>query len=257
MAASAPHSEPVEEPLLDTLIALGDDHLVLGHRLSEWCGHAPMLEEDLAMPNMALDMLGQARTLYSYAAELECRGRTEDDIAYLRTDREYRNCLLVERPNVDFAHTMLRQLYFAAFMQPFWQAMIVSNDATLSAIAEKAVKEIAYHVKHAGEWVIRLGDGTEESAERMRAAVNALHPYTEELFGPTRAGVDFALVPDRAGMRACWETTVGEVFQEALLEAPEVRFPLSGGRVGKHGEEFGYLLAELQYMQRTYPGLTW
>lgn len=257
MVASAPRREPVEEPLLDTLVALADDHLVLGHRLSEWCGHAPMLEEDLAMPNMALDMLGQARALYSYAAELEGRGRTEDDIAYLRADREYRNCLLVERPNVDFAHTMLRQFYFSAFMQPYWQATTASSDETLAAIAAKAVKEIAYHVRHAGEWVIRLGDGTEESAKRMQAAVNSLHPYTKELFGPTRAGVDLALVPDRMGMRARWEATVQEVFAEARLEIPEVPFPLSGGREGRHGEEFGYLLAELQYMQRTYPGLTW
>ena len=247
---------PVGADLLAAVVALGDDHLVLGHRLSEWCGHAPMLEEDLAMPNMALDMLGQARALYSYATELEGRGRTEDDIAYLRSDREYRNCLLVERPNTDFAHTMLRQLYFAAFMHPYWQAMIDSHDATLSGIAAKAVKEIAYHVKHAGEWVIRLGDGTEESARRMQAAVDALHPYTEELL-VTDQGVDSALVPDRTGMRAHWEATIDGVFQEARLETPEVRFPLSGGREGKHGEEFGYLLAELQYMQRAYPGLTW
>jgi ring-1,2-phenylacetyl-CoA epoxidase subunit PaaC len=215
-----------------------------------------MLEEDLAMPNMALDMLGQARALYSYAAALEGRGRSEDDFAYLRADREYRNCLLVERPNTDFAHTMLRQLYFAAFMQPYWCSMTTSKDAMLSAIAEKAVKEIAYHVKHAGEWVIRLGDGTEESACRMQAAVDALHPYTGELL-VTDEGVDVAVMPDRSAMRAGWEGTIDEVFQEALLEAPEIRFPLSGGREGKHGEAFGYLLAELQYMQRTYPGLTW
>ncbi|MGI9500392.1 MAG: 1,2-phenylacetyl-CoA epoxidase subunit PaaC [Geminicoccaceae bacterium] len=241
----------------EALVGLGDDHLVLGHRLSEWCGHAPMLEEDLALPNMGLDMLGQARALYGYVAELEGQGRSEDDIAYLRTDREYRNCLLVERPNGDFAHTMLRQLYFAAFMQPYWQAMTASTDDRLRGIAGKAVKEIAYHVRHAGEWVIRLGDGTEESARRMKAAVEALHPYTEELFAPTRGGVDLAVVPGREGMRARWEATIGEVFGEAGLEIPEVRFPLSGGREGRHGEEFGHLLAELQYMQRAYPGMTW
>ncbi|MEM7043325.1 MAG: 1,2-phenylacetyl-CoA epoxidase subunit PaaC [Pseudomonadota bacterium] len=256
MATDLTQSAEVQvSDLLAAVIALADDHLILGHRLSEWCGHAPMLEEDLALPNMALDMLGQARALYSYAAELEGRGRTEDDIAYLRTDREYRNCLLVERPNGDFAHTMLRQFYFAAFMQPYWQAMTESSDATLSAIAAKAVKEIAYHVRHAGEWVIRLGDGTEESAKRMQAAVDALHPYTDELVADE--DVDFAVVPNRAGMRARWEATVGHVFREARLAVPDVAFPLSGGREGRHGEEFGYLLAELQYMQRTYPGLTW
>ncbi|MGI9417619.1 MAG: 1,2-phenylacetyl-CoA epoxidase subunit PaaC [Geminicoccaceae bacterium] len=245
-----------EAQIIDALIGLGDDHLVLGHRLSEWCGHAPMLEEDLAMPNMALDMLGQARALFSHAAELEGEGRSEDDIAYLRGDRAYRNCLLVERPNGDFAHTMLRQFYFAAFMQPYWQAMIASSDQTLAAIAAKAVKEIAYHVRHAGEWVIRLGDGTEESARRMQAAVDALHPYADELL-VTDAGVDLALLPDRAAMRAPWQKTVDEVFREARLEIPDVPFPLSGGREGRHGEEFGYLLAELQYMQRAYPGMRW
>ncbi len=253
------------EVQINELLAAGDDHLVLGHRLSEWCGHAPMLEEDLAMPNMALDMLGQARALYSYAAELEGRGRSEDNIAYLRADREYRNCLLVERPNRDFAHTMLRQLYFAAFMEPFWQATMASADERLRDIAGKAVKEVAYHVRHAGEWVIRLGDGTEESAGRMQDAVNALHPYTEELFAPApvRGGVpagdsvDIAFLPGREGMRARWDAVIGEVFLEARLERPDIPYPLSGGREGRHGEEFGYLLAELQYMQRTYPGLTW
>lgn len=247
----------VNAPLAGALIGLGDDHLVLGHRLSEWCGHAPMLEEDLAMPNMGLDMLGQARALYSYAAELEGRGRSEDDIAYLRTDREYTNCLLVERPNQDFAHTMLRQLYFAAFMEPFWQATTASTDDHLRGIAEKAVKEIAYHLRHAGEWVIRLGDGTEESARRMQAAVEALHPYTEELFGPAGAGVDFAVLPDREGMRGSFDAMIGEVFSQAQLAIPDVQFPMSGGREGRHGEEFGFLLAELQYVQRTFPGMTW
>ncbi len=246
-----------EAQVTQALVGLGDDHLVLGHRLSEWCGHAPMLEEDLALPNMGLDMLGQARALYGYVAELEGRGRSEDDIAFLRADPDYRNCLLVERPNGDFAHTMLRQLYFAAFMQPYWQAATASTDERLAAIAGKAVKEIAYHVKHAGEWVIRLGDGTEESARRMRNAVEALHPYTEELFVDAVDGVDLAVVPGRADMRDSWDATIAEVFREARLEVPEVRFPLSGGRHGRHGEEFGYLLAELQYMQRAYPRMAW
>lgn len=247
----------VEVQVTQALVGLGDDHLVLGHRLSEWCGHAPMLEEDLALPNMGLDMLGQARALYGYVTELEGGGRSEDDIAYLRSDPEYRNCLLVERPNGDFTHTMLRQFYFAAFMQPYWQAMTASTDDRLAGIAGKAVKEIAYHVKHAGEWVIRLGDGTKESARRMKDAVEALHLYTDELFVDAVDGVDFAVVPSRVGMRARWDATVREVFREAGLEVPDIRFPLSGGREGRHGEEFGHLLAELQYMQRTYPRLSW
>jgi ring-1,2-phenylacetyl-CoA epoxidase subunit PaaC len=208
------------EALFELLLRLGDDHLVLGHRVSEWCGHAPMLEEDLAMPNMALDMIGQARSLYTYAGEVEGKGRTEDDFAYFRNEREYRNLLLVERPNGDFAHTMLRQLYFAAFMAPRWKAMQGSSDATLAGIAGKAEKEVAYHIRHAGEWVIRLGDGTEESAKRMQAAVAALHPYTEELFQTDP-------------------------------------YPYSGGRSGLHGEDLGHMLAEMQSVPRANPGQTW
>jgi ring-1,2-phenylacetyl-CoA epoxidase subunit PaaC len=244
------------DQLFAALLQLADDHLILGHRVGEWTGHAPMLEEDLAMPNMALDMLGQARALYCYAAEIEGLGRSEDDIAYLRNDRDYRNCLLVERPNGDFAHTMQRQLYFAAFMEPYWRAMAASTDETLRGVAGKAVKEIAYHARHAGEWIIRLGDGTAESARRMQAAVEALHPYVEELFAPI-GGVDLATAPDREAMRAPFGATIAEVFREAGAEIPEVDFPLSGGREERHGEEFGHLLAELQYMQRAFPGLTW
>ena len=242
------------------LIALGDDHLILGHRLSEWCGHAPTLEEDLSLPNMALDLLGQARNLYTYAGELEGKGRSEDDLAYLRTDREYRNCLLVERPNGDFAHTILRQFYFAAFMQPYWQAVSQGSDDTLRGFADKAVKEIAYHIRHTGEWIVRLGDGTDESARRMADAVEALHPYTDELFQITadmRPAIGASILPDLETLRAPWQETVDTVFRQAFLTAPEVPYPQEGGRDGRHTEDFGYLLAELQYMQRAYPGLTW
>ncbi|MEP1210016.1 MAG: 1,2-phenylacetyl-CoA epoxidase subunit PaaC [Rhizobiaceae bacterium] len=248
------------DTLASALIALGDDHLILGHRLSEWCGHAPMLEEDLSMPNMALDLMGQARNLYTYAGELENKGRSEDDLAYLRTDRDYKNCLLVERPNGDFAHTMLRQFYFAAFMQPFWQAATRTSDDKLRGFAEKAVKEIAYHVRHSGEWIIRLGDGTDESARRMSEAVTALHGYTDELFTVTddmQACIDADLLPDPRLLRDTWNQTIAHVFNEALLTIPEIPFPQEGGRDGRHTEAFGHLLSELQYMQRTYPGMTW
>ena len=246
--------------LAHSLIALGDDHLILGHRLSEWCGHAPMLEEDLSMPNMALDLLGQARNLYTYAGELEGKGRSEDDLAYLRVDREYKNCLMVERPNGDFAHTMLRQLYFAAFMHPYWSAMSASVDTTLRGIADKAVKEVAYHIRHAGEWIVRLGDGTDESAQRIASAVDALHPYTDELFSVNaeqRACIDAGLLPDPGNVRAEWETTIEDIFGQALLTIPDVPFPQEGGRDGRHTEDFGHLLSELQYMQRAYPGQSW
>lgn len=250
----------IKSARLEMLVTLADDHLILGHRLSEWCGHAPMLEEDLSIPNMALDLIGQARTLYTYAAEVEAKGRTEDDFAYLRTDREYKNCLLVERPNGDFAHTMLRQLYFAAFMLPFWELAAKGNDPRLSGIAAKAAKEIAYHIRHTGEWVVRLGDGTTESAKRMQDAVKALHIYTDELFQFTPAMVACAeagLIGDLDQIRPIWDQTIGDIFAEAQLEIPQVAYPQTGGRNGIHGEAFGHLLSELQYMQRTYPGMTW
>lgn len=246
--------------LVHCLISIADDHLILGHRLSEWCGHAPILEEDLSMPNMALDLLGQARNFYFYAAELEGKGRSEDDLAYLRTDREYLNCLLVERPNGDFGHTMLRQFYFAAFMQLYWRAACNSRDQTISGFAQKAVKEIAYHLRHCGEWVVRLGDGTQESASRMAKALEALHPYTEELFRATPQAQICAtenILPLPETLHGEWTETVEHVFDEACLNMPEVAYFQHGGREGFHTEDFGHLLSELQYMQRTYPGLTW
>jgi ring-1,2-phenylacetyl-CoA epoxidase subunit PaaC len=248
------------DTLLTFLLRLADDHLVLGHRLSEWCGHAPMLEEDLAMPNIALDLIGQARALYQYAAEVEGQGRSEDDLAYLRQERDYLNCLLTERPNGDFAHTMLRLFWFAAFMHPFWQGMERGSDPALAAIAAKAVKEVAYHIRHTGEWVIRLGDGTEESARRMRAAIDALAPYLDELFesdASTKAVAGAGVAPDPGSLRAEFDRTVGRVFAEAMLELPEAAWPQSGGRKGRHTEAMGYLLADLQYMQRAYPGAVW
>ena len=252
--------EVATETLVTSLLRLADDHLILGHRLSEWCGHAPMLEEDLAMPNIALDLIGQARALYQYAGEVEGKGRSEDDLAFLRRERDYLNCLMVERPNGDFAHTMLRQFYFASFMHPFWEKAASSTDETVAGIAAKAVKETAYHVRHTGEWIIRLGDGTDESARRMQAAVAALAPYVGELFerdAVTDAIAGAGIAPAPATLRAGFDATVGRVFAEAFLDQPETVWPQTGGRQGRHGEAMGFLLAELQYMQRTYPGATW
>ena len=242
--------------LADAILELADDHLVLGHRVSEWCGHAPMLEEDLAMPNMALDMIGTARSLYEYAAVLDGKGQTEDDMAYLRNEREYRNCLMVERPNGDFAHTMLRQLFFAAFMEPYWQAALSSEDEVVRGVAGKAVKEMAYHIRHAGEWVIRLGDGTEESARRMQDAVVALAIYVDELF-EDGAAEGVSVLPNRGAIRPIWTATVSHIFSEAGLEMPETKFPQSGGRSGIHGESLGHLLAEMQSVYRAHPGASW
>ena len=248
------------DALTNTIIQIADDHLILGHRLSEWCGHAPMLEEDLSMPNMALDLIGQSRALYSYAATLENTGRTEDDFAYLRTDREYTNCLLVERPNTDFAHTMLKQFYFAAFMHPLWQGIAKGSNETLRGIAAKAEKEIGYHIRHAGEWIVRLGDGTEESAMRMQAAVEELHPYTGELFTVDESRqqcIEANVLTNIDPVKTVWDSTVHNLFEQAKLIIPEVPYPQTGGRQGQHTEGFGFLLAELQYMQRAYPGASW
>ena len=246
--------------LFDLVLRLADDHLVMGHRISEWCGHAPMLEEDLALPNIALDLIGQCRALYTYAGEVEGAGRDEDALAYFRTDRQYTNCLLVERPNGDFGHTMLKILYFSAFMEPYWQAMTTSSDETLAGIAGKAAKESAYHVRHSAEWVIRLGDGTDESARRMADAVAALHVYTAELFETdtvTDAMTHAGVAPDPAALKADWETTIAQVFDQAILQVPKVSWPRSGGRRGLHGEELGPMLAEMQALQRQMPGLSW
>ncbi|HEY6434545.1 MAG TPA: 1,2-phenylacetyl-CoA epoxidase subunit PaaC, partial [Acetobacteraceae bacterium] len=176
----SPRTEPAPTGLMVALLRRADDALVLGHRLSEWCGHAPSLEEDLALANIALDQIGLARWLYAEAGRMT--GRTEDELAYLRTDREYRNCLLVEQPNGDFAQTIIRQLLYSAFADPFWRAACASGNAELAAIAGKAEKEAAYHLRHAAEWVVRLGDGTDESHRRAAAALDMLWRFTEELF---------------------------------------------------------------------------
>ena len=246
--------------LAQALIQIGDDHLILGHRLSEWCGHAPMLEEDLSLPNMALDLIGQARGLYQHVAALHGDGRDEDALAFLRTDRQYRNLLMVERPNGDFAHTMLRQFYFAAFMVPFWETASDSADEAVAAIAAKAVKEMAYHLRHAGEWVVRLGDGTQESARRMGDAVDALHLYTDEMFQPSPAMAACAaqgLLPDVGALRPAWRATVDEVFGLAFLTVPDVEYPQRGGREGLHTEELGHLLAIMQALPRQMPDARW
>ncbi|MDA9115540.1 phenylacetate-CoA oxygenase subunit PaaC [Planktomarina temperata] len=242
------------------LIGLADDHLILGHRLSEWCGHAPMLEEDLAMPNIALDLIGQARGLYTYAGDLEGAGRDEDALAFGRMERAYRNLLICELPNGDFAQTMLRQFYFASFMQLFWQETESSTDATLAAIAAKAVKEAQYHRRHCAEWVIRLGDGTDESARRMAEAVTLLAPYTGEFFiaDPEVGGaVEAGVLPDTKALQPAWQADIEQVFAAAKLVLPENVYAQKGGRSGLHTEAMGHLLPQLQFMQRSFPDMTW
>jgi ring-1,2-phenylacetyl-CoA epoxidase subunit PaaC len=249
-----------ETPLVLYTLRRADDALILGHRLSEWCGHAPMLEEDMALANMGLDLLGQARELYSYAAKVEGKGNDEDKFAYLRDVRQYRNLLLLEQPNGDFARTMVRQFFYAAFADPYWRAMTQSSDTTLAAIAAKSEKEMAYHLRHSSEWIIRLGDGTEESHARAQTAIDDLWAYTGEMFfldDSEPALIDAAIAVDAAALRALWLKTVTDVVAEATLALPKSAWMQQGGRSGRHSEHLGHLLSELQSMQRTFPGATW
>jgi ring-1,2-phenylacetyl-CoA epoxidase subunit PaaC len=249
-----------DTPLFIYTLRLADDALVLGHRLSEWCGHAPVLEEDLALANMALDLIGQARSLYAYAGEVEGRGRDEDALAYRRDAGEYRNLLLVEQPNGDFAVTILRQLLYVACAHPYFEALTSSKDATLAAIAAKSVKELAYHVRHAGEWTIRLGDGTAESHRRVQEALDELWPYTGEMFETDeveRALIETGVAVDRAGIRPRWQRTLASILADANLRLPAGEWMQSGGRAGRHSEHLGHILAELQFVQRAYPDARW
>jgi ring-1,2-phenylacetyl-CoA epoxidase subunit PaaC len=240
-----------ETPLVRQILQRADDALILGHRLSEWTGQAPMLEEELALANIALDLIGQARALYSYTGTLT--DHTEDQLAYLRDVPTWRNCLLVELPNGDFAVTIARLLLFSAFVDPLWRTATTSSDETIAAIAAKAEKETAYHVRHAAEWLIRLGDGTAESHRRAQAALDDLWPYTGELFDTAEASA----FPDPASLRTAWNGTVGGALSRATLTRPDDGWMQSGGRNGRHTEHLGRLLAEMQYLQRSYPGATW
>jgi ring-1,2-phenylacetyl-CoA epoxidase subunit PaaC len=249
-----------DTPLFQYTLRLADTALILGHRLSEWVGHSPVIEEDLAFGNMGLDLIGQARSLYSYASEVEGKGRDEDALAYLRDAGDYRNILLAEQPNGDFAATMVRQLFYSAFAHPYFEALTRSKDATLAAIAAKAVKEMAYHLRHSAEWTIRLGDGTDESHARAQAAVDELWPYSGEMFESDqveRALIEAGVAVDPATLRATWEKTINEVLDEATLTRPDDDYMQSGGRIGRHSEHLGHILAELQFVQRAYPGATW
>jgi ring-1,2-phenylacetyl-CoA epoxidase subunit PaaC len=240
-----------ETPLVRQVLCRADDALILGHRLSEWTGHAPILEEELAIANIALDLIGQARTLYAYAGELA--GHTEDQLAYLRDAPAWRNCLLVELPNGDFAFSIARLVLFSAFADEFWRAAVASPDPTIAAAAAKAGKETAYHLRHSAEWLIRLGDGTEESHRRAQSAFNELWPYTGELF----ASDDSDVMPDPASLRDTWNAVIDSALARATLQRHEDGWMQSGGRIGRHTEHLGYLLAEMQYLQRVYPGATW
>src|SRR5690349_15129371 len=240
----------------DHTLGLADDALVSAQRLGWWISRAPELEEDVALANIGLDQLGQARSLLAYAGELEGAGRTEDDLAYLRDDREFRNVTLVERPMTDFGVAMARLLVFSTYQLHLYRALASSSDETLAGIAGKAVKEVAYHVDHAGHWVVRLGDGTEISHARMQAALEAEWPYVDELFAPIAPELS-GRVADPAALRDAALDDVRRVVAEATLSMPEVAPAYARGRQGLHTEHLGHLLADMQHLHRSHPGATW
>ncbi|MEM8812320.1 MAG: 1,2-phenylacetyl-CoA epoxidase subunit PaaC [Pseudomonadota bacterium] len=250
-----------DEPLFEFLCRMGDNTLVLGHRVSEWCGHAPVLEEDIALSNIALDLIGQTQMWLDYAGEVEGAGRSADDLAMLRDAWDFRNLLLVERPNGDFGHTIMRQFLFDRFHQLLLQDLSASADARVAEIAAKAQKEVAYHSDRSTSMVIALGDGTAESHRRMQAALDALWPYAGEMF--TKDAVDEAMAdrniaPDPAGLRTRYDALVIPALEEATLIVPEGDFAHSGGKNGfRHSEHLGHLLTQMQWLQRAYPGATW
>lgn len=249
-----------QEALFEYTLRAGDDSLILGQRLSEWCGHGPVLEEDIAMTNIALDLIGQATSLLAYAAEVEGKDRDEDQLAFLRYEKEYKNLLLVEHPNIDFGVTMARQFLFDVFHYHFFKELTQSSDSQLAAIAEKSLKEVTYHVKHSSEWIIRLGDGTEESHTRIQQAVNDLWEYTGEMFVMDQ--VDEIMIAEGVGVdlariKTIWHDHVQQVFERATLTMPEYGYMQLGGRQGRHTEYMGYLLSEMQYIQRAYPNMQW
>ena len=248
------------EALFNYTLRLGDDSLILGQRLAEWCGHGPILEEDIAITNISLDLIGQATNLLNYAALIENKDRNADNIAFLRLEKEYCNILLVEQLNGDFGDTMMRQFLFDAFRKPLFEMLQFSKDKQLAAIAEKSLKETKYHLKHSSEWIIRLGDGTEESHQRVQNSLTNLWRYTDELFFTDESDTllsELGIIPDFSKIKEVWSANVTAVFEQATLQIPANNWQFEGGRKGRHSEHMGYLLAELQYMQRAYPNMEW
>jgi len=248
------------DPAVQYLLRLGDTCLILAQRLGEWCGHAPVLEEDIALTNMALDLLGQARAVLTRAGEIETRGHDEDQLAFLRDERDYLNLTLVELPNGDFAFTVLRNFAMASLLRLLWEQLAASSDTELGAIAGKAVKEARYHRQHAADWVVRLGDGTEESARRMQDALHRLWLYVPEFFEADAVdeyAASSGLGPRWADLRDAWLAETTAVFDKAKLQLPPEPKFRSEGKRGRHSEHMGYILADLQYLQRAYPGGVW
>lgn len=245
---------------IDYLLRLGDNALILGQRLGEWCGHGPILEEDIALTNLSLDLIGQARSLLSYAGEIEGKGRDEDRLAFFRDTQQFRNVLLVEQPNGHFGDTIARQFYYDHFAWLLFDALQASNDAQLAAIAAKSLKEVTYHRRHSSEWVIRLGDGTAESHERIQQSINDLWPYTGEMYTADdldRRVAASGLGADLDEIAKYWKQNVAGVLAQAGLSLPESGWMQTGGKKGVHSEHLGFVLAEMQHLPRMYPDAQW
>jgi ring-1,2-phenylacetyl-CoA epoxidase subunit PaaC len=259
-AFDAPATEEHRAALLDTLLRLGDDSLILGQRLGEWCGHAPSVEVDLSLANIALDLIGQATHFLNRAGEIEGQGRDGDALAFHRDVLDFRNCLLVEQPNGDFAQTMARQFLFSTWQKMLFDRLTGAKDDAIASIAAKAVKEVAYHEELAAEWVIRLGDGTEESRRRMEQGLDWMWRFIPELFEmdePATLAAECGFGADASHFRADYDAKVRAVLAEATLEPPNDQRPILGGRRGHHSEHLGHLLATMQFLPRTYPDATW
>lgn len=246
--------------LYNYLLMLGDNAMILGHRLSELCGHGPSLETDIALTNHSLDLFGQVRNYFQYAAEIIGNGKTEDDIAFLRFEKDHKNVLLVEQPNTDFAYVIARQYFFDTYHLLLLEQLCNSKDEQIAAIANKSIKEVKYHHRFSSEWVKRLGDGTDESHEKMQAAVNYLYPYLNELTEETELEKEMkenGIGADLNTIRKQYFENIEALLKEATLDIPENIFSHSGGKKGIHSEHLGYILAQLQYMQRAYPNMAW
>lgn len=249
-----------KQALREYALRLGDDSLILGHRLSEWCAHGPILEEDIALTNISLDLVGQATSFLEYASELDEDNKTADDLAFLRYERDFKNVLLVEQPNGDFGQTIVRSFLFDVFHKLLFEKLTKSSDAQIAAIAEKSLKEVIYHLRHSSEWMIRLGDGTEESHERVQKSLDKLWAYRTELFYMDETDhllIDKGIAVDLSEIREEYDKQVLSVLNEATLTVPDNTWNKEGGRKGTHTEHLGFLLAEMQYMQRAYPGMEW
>jgi ring-1,2-phenylacetyl-CoA epoxidase subunit PaaC len=247
-------------PLFNYTLKLADDTLIFGQRLGELCGQGPYLEEDIALTNIALDYLGQSNNFYKYAAQIQNEGKTEDDLAFLRLEKEYVNCQLSELPNGDYANTLLKVYFFAVYQKHLYTELMKSNDEQIAAIAEKSLKEVKYHYTHASTWIKMFAGGTEESKMRLNTAVENLWEYTGGMFAETPGEEDLAkleMVPHSKNLHEIWKQTIAQDFQNFGLNIPESAFMQKGSRTGYHTEYFGFILCELQFMQRTYPNCAW